>query len=77
MNNEQMMLNLCRNISYLRKKHNLSKSKMAKILGISVKSLNLIESGVIPSRLNCDVLYRLYFHFNISIKKMFEDIIDM
>jgi len=52
MNNEQMMLNLCRNISYLRKKHNLSKSKMAKILGISVKSLNLIESGVIPSRLN-------------------------
>lgn len=56
----------CHNVSALRKRHCLSKKKMARILGIGIASLDKIERGVIPKRMSCDVLIRLGKYFDIS-----------
>lgn len=54
------------NIRVLRKQHQLSKTKMAKILGISVSTLNKLENGEMPPRLNMSVFYRIHRHFGIT-----------
>ena len=64
----------CQNVKTLRKLYGYPKVKMAKILGIGVKSLSLIESGVIPPKLKCDVLVRIANAFGISPSSMFKEI---
>ncbi len=64
--------NLLYNIVWLRKHYNLSKNKMAKILGISVYSLNKIENGVFPPKLTVKIFENLQTHFNIHPKNIFE-----
>lgn len=71
MDYEEQARNLCRNIRWLRKTHGLSKSRMAAIMGISVKSLSLLESGVIPKRVGCDALWNIRVYFHVSIKDLF------
>ncbi len=48
--------NFTHNITYLRKTLGLSKSSMAKLLHISVKSLDKIERGEVPENLSADIL---------------------
>ena len=62
---------LCQNICYLRKRHGLTKSRMAAIMGIGVKSLTMLENGSIPKRLGCDVLWNISRYFHVSIKDLF------
>ena len=62
---------LCRNISWLRKKHGLSKRKMAEILGVGVKALSLIEQGILPSRVGCDMLFNASDYFHITVSELF------
>ena len=57
---------LCKNISYLRKTHDLSKKEMAQLLGISISALNRIEQGELPSRLSISILFRIQTHFRVS-----------
>ena len=45
----------CETVSDLRQKHGLSKTAMAKILGISPSSLNKLENGVMP-RISSEVV---------------------
>ncbi len=52
--------------------HSLSKKKMAKILGISIASVNKIESGIMPLGLRADVLFRIQDYFSISPKEQLE-----
>lgn len=66
----------CENIRRLRAKHHLSRKGMAKQLGISVYSLNLIEKGTIPDRLTCEVIFEVYRRFGISPKMLFSEIIE-
>lgn len=63
---------LANNITLLRKKHRLSKVKMAKILNISVNSLSKIEAGVIPPRLKVGILFHIRDHFELSIQSLFQ-----
>lgn len=56
---------LMHNIAWLRTHHGLTKIEMAKILGVSVKTLNKIESGVFPIQLGVSVLANVYFHFGL------------
>ena len=60
------------NVAWLRKQHGLSKKMMAQLLGISVRSLNLIESGVVPKRLDVSVLLMIRDRFGIQPKDLFE-----
>lgn len=60
----------CVNVYYLRKKHGLSKREMAQILGVGIKTLNVLEEGVLPQRLGCAVLVRASEHFGISTDQL-------
>ena len=56
----------CENIKKIRENKKLSKREMAKLLGISVYSLNIIESGKVPHRLSIDIVYNINSSFGIS-----------
>ena len=65
MNNNEIQI-LLKEISDLRKNHNLSKKEMSKKLGISIYMINEIERGVLPPQLTVDVLFRIHEHFDTS-----------
>lgn len=60
------------NIKYLRKKENLSKKDMAKLLQISVSSLNKIESGTMPERLGIGIVFRIQQVFGVHPREQFQ-----
>lgn len=62
---------LCRNISWLRKKHGLSKKKMAEILGVGVKTITLMEEDILPCRVGCDMLFNASEHFSVAVSELF------
>ena len=62
--------NLCMNVKRLRAEHQLSKTEMSKILGISVSSLNKLEDGIMP-RISCEVVYRMMDYFHLTTEEIF------
>ena len=71
MKNEQELQNFCKNITLLRKRHGLSKKEMAKLLGIGIWSLNKIERGELPPRLNANVILAVYRQFGVRPSMLF------
>lgn len=71
MTHEEKMLALCANIRHLRKKHGLSKAAMAKILGIGVRMLNLLEHDVVSLRLGSEMLVNASDYFNVTTESLF------
>lgn len=71
MNPTTELVTLCRNLSRLREAHNLTKTQMAKILGIGMNSLALIEKGVCPPTLGVNDLLRVCRHFRLPIRDLF------
>ncbi|MBP3495258.1 MAG: helix-turn-helix transcriptional regulator [Clostridia bacterium] len=61
----EIINSFCNNIRVLRKREGLSKKKMAKIMGIGIKSLSLIEDNILPRRLRCGVLIKIHNYFGI------------
>ena len=53
------------NVTWLRKTHGLSKTEMAKLLHISVKSLNRMEQGEMPPGTSAKILFRIQDIFDI------------
>ena len=68
---ENQMLTFCENIRTLRSSHGLSKQTMAHVLGIGVKTLNALESDVVPRRLGSSVLIRAAEFFEMSTDALF------
>ena len=66
------LANFCTNIKKLRAEHQLSKTEMSKILGISISSLNKLEDGVMP-RISCEVVYRMMDYFHLTAEEVFGD----
>ncbi len=62
---------LCYNIKQLRLTNQLSKRKMARLLGISTRSLTMIERGEIPPRLTCKILFQVCGTFYITPDRLF------
>lgn len=62
------------NIKFLRKKENLSKKDMAKLLQISVNSLNKIESGIMPERFRIGIVFRIQQVFGVLPREQFQHI---
>ena len=71
MNSNDQFLILCNNLRQLRRKHGLSKKKMASILGIGVGSLTFLENDTIPSRLGCGFLFSASRYFGIRACDLF------
>ena len=61
-----------KNIVYLRKCHNLSKNKMAQILGIGIGSYNKLEQGIFPERLTVEVIFNMTDYFKIPPARLFQ-----
>lgn len=62
---EEQLKNFACNVAWLRKTFGYSKKKMAQIMGISVWSLNKLERGEIPPRLEVDVVVAIARHFGL------------
>ena len=73
MKREAHMQSLARQLRFLRKKHGLSQRELADILRIGLTSLRLLERGILPARLSCEVLFDLSDHFRIPMSRLFED----
>lgn len=56
----------CKNVQFLRESNDLSYEDMAKILHISVKSLKLLEEGVLPRSIGVDVVWRISKNFGVT-----------
>ena len=57
--------NLLYNIKWIRKQNRISKKKMSEILGISLCQLNKIENGILPERLQAEIVFRIWHYFGI------------
>jgi len=64
------------NVVFLRKTNHISKKRMAKILGISIYSLNQIEKGLLPPKLSVEVLFKIRSYFHVSEKQQVEKKLD-
>lgn len=64
--------NVCCNIRWLRTHYGLSRSAMARKLRITVKSLDALESGVIPQRLRIHFLFCAHQAFGVSMEQLFK-----
>ena len=60
-----------KNMKDIRAKNNISKKEMAKILGIGVGSLSKIESGILPPKLEANILIKIYHKFEILPSELF------
>lgn len=56
----------CENVKYLRSANNLSKTAMAKKMGVCRKTLESIEQGIVPKKMTCKVLFNIYTNFGIE-----------
>lgn len=63
-----------RNVAFLRMEHGLSKREMAKRLGVSVRTLNELEQGLVPARLSASVIYNIHRQFGIRPACQFADL---
>lgn len=64
--NHKQLLILCDNVRILRRRAGLTQKEMAKRLGVGVGSISMLEKGVVPKRLSCEVLFRLALEFGAS-----------
>lgn len=58
------------NVAWLRRHYSFSKAKMARLLNISVWSLNNIEKGILPRKIDVSVLFHIQDLFGISPKDL-------
>lgn len=65
--------NLCKNIRRLRSVHGLSRTAMSHKLGITIRTLDLLEAGICPQRCTIRLLYNIYINFGLSVMDCFCD----
>ena len=76
MKTEEEIVVFCQNIKKLRESHHLSKRSMASKLGVGIRTLTSIESGVLPPRVGCSVLKNIHEQFGILPKNMFQPLVE-
>ena len=59
------------NLKKIRMDNGLSKVKMAQRIGIGIKSLIMLEKGILPPRLGASVLIGIYREFGVLPSEMF------
>lgn len=69
---EKEILNFCNNIYCLRKNNHFSKAEMCRRIKVSIKTLSLLENGIIPPKISCEIIFNVSKEFNIKPKELFE-----
>ena len=69
MEQENYFITFCENVRALRVLKRLSKAQMARIMGISTKTLNKIEAGQMP-RLEVMRINRLLNYFHLTVEEI-------
>ena len=64
----------CNNVKKLREINKLSKKEMAKRLHISVRSLSMLEQGIIPPRMSLQVAIEISKEFGMLLGDVFRAI---
>ena len=59
------------NIAWIRKNRGISKRKMSKILKINVRTLDKNENGILPPKLNANIILEIYCNFGVSPSMQF------
>ena len=59
-------------IQRIRKEQKLTQREMAGRLGIGVRTLSMIERGILPPRLSCEIIFRIQDQFGIHPKDLFK-----
>ncbi len=77
MGNSKALENFCFNVHHLRIYHNLTQKQMADIIGISVGTLRKLEASSLQVRINCNMLYRICEHFQISADVILFEALDL
>ena len=57
---------VCQIIRYLRQTQGLSRTAMARKLHITIRTLDLLESGIFPDRIHVGFLFHVWQAFGIS-----------
>ena len=60
----------CNNVKWLRMHHKLSKNQMARIMKISVRSLNKLEQGDIPWGIGVNAILYTGIYFGVKPAKL-------
>lgn len=55
----------------IRREQKITQKEKANRLGISVNTLSMIERGILPPRLSCEILFRMQDQFGIQPKDLF------
>lgn len=63
---KEQLLIVCDNIKFLRKKAGYSKKRMAETLDVSVRTISMLERGIVPERLSCQLLFNAQAEFGIN-----------
>lgn len=66
----------CHNLVFLRRQHGYSKKRMAKILGIGIRTLDRLERGEMPPRLGTNILAAVHAYFGITPSRQFTEWLD-
>ena len=61
---------LSANIQYLRAHNRLTKTEMARIMGVGLRTLSMLENGEMPKKLKCTALLRLARHFHLPVGEL-------
>lgn len=61
---------IAHNITWLRKKHGLSKKEMVRLLGVGTASISTMEKGMFPPRTGINALFLTSKHFHIPVCKL-------
>jgi len=64
----------CENVKILRKRYGLTQKEMAEICNVGVRSIAMLEKGILPERLSASILFRLSYYFKIAMKDLFKPI---
>ena len=62
--------NVCENIRYLRRVSGLSRTAMARRLHITVKTLDVLEAGTFPERINIRFFFQVSQTFGVPPRRL-------
>ena len=59
-------------VQRIRREQKLTQREMANRLGIGVRTLSMIERGILPPRLSCEIVFRIQDQFAIHPQDLFK-----
>ncbi len=69
---EENLRNFCDNVRFLREREGLTKLEMARKLQVSIRTVTMLERGIVPRRLSSTTVFNIYYEFGISPDDIFK-----